>query len=194
MVYESIFDYLNEDNRFKDVHDTCIDMEIMALMDRPKISLFLARKASELLIRLIIDLHPKFKKELDNKSKMEKKKHPSLWDMINGSKDEGIISQNIFHRYDKIRYTGNQYVHGTSLDAFGADNSKEVHELLFYIALDCFNRYHEDDKKHIPYEYQLDKSDYAVEFTSETKDFTLKSIKAEEVEKLALESEFFINS
>ena len=69
LVYESIFDYLNEDVRFKDVHETCIDMEIMALMDRPKISLFLARKASELLIKLIIDLYPKFKKELDNEAK-----------------------------------------------------------------------------------------------------------------------------
>ena len=187
MVYESIFDYLNEDVRFKDVHETCIDMEIMALMERPKISLFLARKASELLIRLIIDLHPKFKEKLDKKAKADNKKHASLWDMIISSKDEGIISQNIFHRYDKIRYTGNQYVHGTSLDAFGMDNSKEVHGLLFYIALDCFNRYHEDNKKHIPYEYQLDKSDYAVEFTSETKDFTLRSIKTEEVEKFALE-------
>ena len=99
MVYESIFDYLNEDVRFKDVHETCIDMEIMALMDRPKISLFLARKASELLIRLIIDLHPKFKKKLDNEAKKNNNKHPTLWDMISGSKDEGIISQNIFHRY-----------------------------------------------------------------------------------------------
>ena len=186
MVYESIFDYLNEDVRFKDVHETCIDMEIMALMDRPKISLFLARKASELLIKLIIDLHPKFKKELDNEAKKNQKKHPSLWDMISSSKEEGIISQNIFHRYDKIRYIGNKYVHGTSLDAFGMDNSKEIHGLLFHISLDCFNRYHED-KRHIPYEYQLDKTDYAVEFTSENKDFTLKSIKAEEVEKLALE-------
>ena len=84
MVYESIFDYLNEDVRFKDVHETCIDMEIMALMDRPKISLFLARKASELLIKLIIDLYPKFKKELDNEAKKNQKKHPSLWDMISG--------------------------------------------------------------------------------------------------------------
>ena len=187
MVYKSIFDYLKEDNRFKDVYDTCMDMEIMALMERPKISLYLARRAAELLIQLVIDQYPDLKNKLNEKAKKEKKNHPSLYDMIEGTHDEGIILDNIYHRYDKIRYIGNKYVHGNSLDNFGMDNSKLIHGYLFHVALECYNRYHKDNKIHIPYEYQLDKSDYAVEFTSRTKDFTLKSIKAEEVEKLALE-------
>ena len=61
MTLESIFDYLKKDNRFDEVYENCRDMELMLMLDRPKISLSLARKASELLIKLIIDKHPDLK-------------------------------------------------------------------------------------------------------------------------------------
>ncbi len=190
MTLESIFDYLKKDNRFDEVYENCRDMELMLMLDRPKISLSLARKASELLIKLIIDKHPDFKAKLKKQAKKNNRKFPTLFEMIEGSKDKGIIPEHLYHRYNKIRTTGNKSVHASKANNFGENKTKNIHENLFHITLSCFNEYHKDNKIHIPYEYNIDKlmnDDYSIEFTSQNRDFVLKSIQVNELDKEVLE-------
>ena len=55
MSYESIFDFLNSDERFKQVHNMCISMEKEIISNSYNASLIVSRVASELMIKLLIE-------------------------------------------------------------------------------------------------------------------------------------------
>lgn len=187
MAYKSIFDYMKDDETFKDAYNTCIAMEKNIIMGLANTSIGVARSASEIFIRLVLDKEDKdFYKELNSQvDQYGNKKNPTLNQMIRGAVDRGLILNHIFNKYRTVKNSGNANIHGNKLEQYDLDDSKNIHEYLFDIARDCYNKYHKNDPIKIKYRYCLD-GEYDIEFSPEEKDFILRCIHTHEMPKETL--------
>lgn len=188
MVYKSIFDYLKDDETFKDAYNTCIAMEKNIIMGLANTSIGIARSASEMFIKLVIkEEDEKFYNYLNSQvDQWGNKKEPTLNKMIRESRDRGYILNHLFNKYKEVKNSGNANVHGNKLEQYDLEKSKEIHGYLFEIARDCYNKYHKNDPVNIKYRYCLD-GEYDIEFSPEEKDFILRCIHTNEISKESLQ-------
>ena len=162
MTYESIFDFLNEDERFKHVHSMCISMEKEIISNSYNVSLFISRVASELVIKLLIDDSDYrmdfFQRYNDGILKTRKNgdyKYISLSEMIEKCREHQIIGKKVEERYNYLRDVGNSNAHGDRLIDFGLKDCEKAHNNLFLIALHGYNKL-TNENKHLKYENHLE--------------------------------------
>lgn len=188
MVYESIFDYLKEDERFLQVYNMCISMEKAILTNSYNASLILSRTASELIMKMLVD-DSEFKMEFFRKDKEGNYiihngsyEYISLKNMIKKSKAHNIIGASVRDRYAHIRRVGNSNVHGEGLANYGINDSKEAHNHLFFISLHGYNRLNNDNKQ-LKYEDLLSNYDFKIEVSPKERDNQVANVRFEEVSK-----------
>ena len=154
MEYESIFDFLREDERFLQVYNMCISMEKSFISNSFNASLILSRAASELLMKLIID-DSEFRMDFFKRDEHGYLKtrddgsyiYISLYNMIDKAKELSLIGANIKKRYNHLRKVGNSNTHGEELANYGKKDCEKAHENLFLISLHGYNRLNGDNKQ-----------------------------------------------
>ena len=189
MVYESIFDFLKEDERFLQIYNMCISMEKSIIGNSYNASLILSRTASELIMKLLVD-NSEFRMDFVRKDEHGNDKIRddgsyeliSLKNMIKKSKDLNIIGTNVENRYDYIRRVGNSNVHGEGLANYGIKDSEKAHKHLFFISLHGYNRLNDKDK-HLIYKNLLGNYDFKIEVSPEERSNQVANVRFEEVNK-----------
>ena len=187
MAYESIFDFLKEDERFLQVYDMCTSMEKSMISNSYNTSLIVSRTASELLMKLIIDdseYRMDFFKKDEHGYYITRKDgsyvYISLNDMIDKSKDLNLIGAKIKKRYHYIREVGNSNTHGEKLDNYGIKDCEKAHKNLFLISLHGYNSLNNDNKQ-IKYENILGNYDFKIEISPQERENQVSNVRFEEV-------------
>lgn len=189
MSYESIFDFLNSDERFKHVHNMCISMEKEIISNSYNVSLFISRVASELVIKLLIDdsdyrmdFFQKTNKGILKTRKNGDYKYISLSEMIEKCREHQIIGKKVEERYNYLKNVGNSNAHGDRLIDFGLKDCEKAHNNLFLIALHGYNKL-TNENKHLKYENHLGDYDFKIEISPQERDNLVNNVRFEEVNK-----------
>lgn len=189
MVYESIFDFLKDDERFLQIYRMCIIVEKAIISNDYNASLILSRVASELIMKLIVD-DSEFRMDFFKKDRFGNtiilddgsNEFISLKKMIEKSNDFGIIGTNVEGRYTYIRKVGNSNIHGQGLANYGINDSKKAHKHLFFISLHGYNRLN-DDNLQLKYEDRLGNYDFKIEIAPEERENQVAHTRFEEISK-----------
>lgn len=189
MVYESIFDFLKDDDRLIHVYNMCISMEKSIISNSYNASLILSRTASELLMKLLADNSEHrmdfFKKDeygnYDIKDNGDYK-YVSLYEMIEKSKEVSIIGNKIKERYHYIRRVGNSNTHGEELANYGIKDCEKAHENLFLISQHGYNKLN-DENIQFKYENRLGNYDFKIEISPQEREDQVNAVRFEEINK-----------
>lgn len=172
MGYNSIFDFLKNDDRFDEVYNLCIEMEKSILNNSNYAPFILGRSASEAVITIIAKNNP----VLFNKY-FKYGTDYSLSELIHACFNKKLISKNDFNKYKKIKKWGNASAHVDENINFFNQYKKE-HRLLFDVIKHCYNKYHDDE---IIYKYNLDEYNFKIETNDEQRNHQINSIKFTEI-------------
>ena len=189
MEFDSIFDFLKNDNDFIQAYNMCISMEKSLIGKSYNESLILSRTAAELLMKLMIE-NSEFRMdffEKDENDFYKRRKDGSyiyitFSNMIDKCKDYGLIGKKIKSRFDYIRKVGNSNVHGDELANYGIKDCQKAHKNLFLIALYVYNEITHINEN-IKYEYTLDNYDVRIEISPQDRENQLNNVRFEEVNK-----------
>ena len=196
MEYESIFDFLKDDERFSEVYNMCISMEKSMIINAYNASLILARTASELTMKELIknsdycfDFYEKNELGEPITRSNGSYKYIKFYEMIKTSKDKQLIGNNVKNRYHYIRKIGNSNVHGETLANYGIVDCKKAHKNLFFITLQGYNKLNNDNKQ-LKYENKFDNYDFTIQISQEERENEINNIRFEEISKEDLISSY----
>ena len=180
MANESIFSFLSEDSIFKDVHQTCLELEKAIANEMYDSALSRSRVAIEELVEIII-----VKDEMDMKLSKEvyKGKHTPLSHILNRCSSEGYISKAFYNRLKSfVKDYGNKGSHKNK-KKFTLNDVKPAHQLIFDFSLNVYQRFERRFKK----DYVFDLS-YLKGNEHFTKDEADKIIKDTHIDEVSTES------
>lgn len=196
MEYESIFDFLKEDERFNHVYDMCISMEKSFISNSYNTSLIISRTASELIMKLIVDnseFRMDFIQKDDHGFDVTRKDgsyvYISLSNMIEKSNECELIGKKMRSRYNYIRKVGNSNIHGDKLANYGKKDCEKAHKYLFLISLHGYNKLN-DDNKQFKYKNHLGNYDVKIEISPQERENQVNNIRFDEVNKDTLISSY----
>lgn len=188
MEYESIFDFLENDERFSDVYNICISMEKSIISNSYNASLILSRTASELIMKLLVD-NSEFRMEFFKKDKDGNYivrndgsyAFISLKNLIIKSKEKNIIGKKIQGRYTYLRKVGNSNVHGEKLVDYGIKDCEKAHRFLFLISQHGYNRLN-NENINLNYENKLNNYDFTIEISPQERYNQINNVRFNEVD------------
>lgn len=172
MEYKSTFDFLKEDERFKEVYKRCIEMEKAIISKSDYAPFILARSASEAAITIVAKNNPDL-----NRKYFQYDDDFTLSQLIHSCKNKKLISNRIFKIYKKIKDWGNSTTHIDD-DVDFLEQYKEDHKYLFDVSKHCYNIFY-DDEPH--YKYYLDDYDFRIETSEEQRNHQIDSVRFNEV-------------
>ena len=164
MAEKSIFSFLEKDKRFHAAYLNCIAMEKQILIDLYPQAITAGRSVSETLINIFVkndyDLNKKFFIDyIDYKDN-------NLYNKILCCAKKDLIDEELADIYHKLRKDGNKSVHNTDA-VFKFSNALKCHERIFKICLDCYNKFNEENKENIDYNFDLNYLNEDSTFTHE---------------------------
>lgn len=169
MEYKSNFGFLEGKRGFDEIFKLCIQFEKNIINQCYNSALMTGRVASELLlIKLgLKDDYVRNKLLIKEKSQWKIKKEVSVDNVIYKcfNSKENIMDEDLKEKYFTIKNIGNSNAHGININKYGLNECKLMHNLLFDVAVDCFNHYFYDDVDN--YDYNLDDVNINKRFTSD---------------------------
>ena len=164
MAEKSIFSFLEKDKRFHAVYLNCIAMEKQILIDLYPQAITAGRSVSETLINIFVkndyDLNKKFFIDyIDYKDN-------NLYNKILCCSKKDLIDEELTNIYQEIRKDGNKSVHDSNA-VFRFSKVLKCHEKIFKICLDCYNKFNEENKENIDYNFDLNYLNEDPTFTHE---------------------------
>ena len=176
MVNESIFSFLTEDLTFKQVHQTCLELEKAIANEMYGSALSRSRVAIEELVEIII-----VKDEMDMKLSKEvyKGKHTSITHILKRCMEEKYISKPFYNKLTSfIRDYGNAGSHKNK-KKFTLNDVKSAHKLIFDFSVDVYKRF--ETRFKIDYEFDLSYLDDNKNFTKKEADEIINDTHVNEV-------------
>ena len=169
MEYNSNFSFLEGKRGFNDIYDICIQFEKSIINQCFNSALMTGRVASErLLVKLgLKDSYIRKNLLIKDGSTYKIKKDITVDKIIYAclkSKEE-LLDNDLKEAHFSIKNIGNTNAHGINISKYGIEECKNMHKLLFDVAVNCFNHYNYDDIDE--YDYNLDKVDINKRFTSD---------------------------
>ena len=176
MVNESIFSFLTEDMTFKQVHQTCLELEKAIANEMYDSALSRSRVAIEELVEIIII---KDKVDMQLSKEVYKGKHTSITKILKKCSRENYISKTFYNRLTSfIRDYGNAGSHKNK-KKFTLKDVKPAHELIFDFSVDVYKRFERRFKK--DYEFDLSYLEGNKNFTKKEADEIIKDTHVNEV-------------
>lgn len=166
---KSIFSFLSSYDDFGNIYNECMDMEIEMKHECYKGAMRSGRTISELSIKKIATTHDDYENLFFYENEYGRFLK-NLFNIIEICHDEGLIDDNLYHKYDTVRRWGNNWVHGNNYTRFNAQkDSFKIHKMIFEITKDCYSRFDTENLNNydIDYDFNLDYLDENVKFTHE---------------------------
>ena len=164
MAQESIFSFLEKDERFKEVYELCIAFEKQILMELYSQATTTGRSIGEHLIHIIAKTDSDLA-ELFVINEYGEEECPDFFNLIKKCEENKLIDDStIIGYYHNVRMNGNNSVHANKHDDFDYDSCLITHKKVFTLCLECFNRFHSVD---IDYYFDLDYLENNGTFTHE---------------------------
>ena len=177
MTNESIFNFLNEDIIFKDVHRKTLELEKNIYNKQLETALYNSRYIIEQFVRIII-VEDRQDKKL-SKELLSKKKNVPLRDKLYRCSVNKYITSNFYHRLDKfVENYGNEGAHDNPT-IFNCEDMKSAHKLIFDFSVCVYKRFDKKFKKE--YSFDLSYLDENSTFTKKEISQMINDIKPDEV-------------
>ena len=179
MEYESVFDFLKDDESFYDIYNHCKSMEKEIILESYDLSLVKGRTVCEKLIKKIAKNDSRVSYIFSKKKRNGKQYNPGLAEVLGECSDKKILKRNLINKYYDIKKYGDAGAHGDDSDKYDITDCKKVHKWVFDIAINCYNEF--NYPKEITYFYGLDKFNYSIEITPEEREEDLVNLHQNEV-------------
>ena len=163
MAHESIFSFLKDDERFREIYLLCIDMEKQILWEMYPAATTTGRSIAECLIHIIAKTDEDLAKLFYFKDGKEQGPDFYNW-LLLCDKNNLLNDPEIISFYHEVRIDGNNSVHTTNLSSFDYDSCLVTHKKVFTLCLECFSRFHTID---LEYYFDLDYLEDNISFTHE---------------------------
>lgn len=179
MEYESVFDFLKDEEEFNDIYKDCKSMERQIILESYDLSFVKGRNVCEKLINKFAKNDSRTTHMFSQKKRDGTDYFPNLAKVLRECKYKKIISRNLLDKYYIIKEYGDAAAHGDDVDKFDISDCQRVHKLVFDITLNGYNEF--NYPKDITYFYNLDKFDYTIEISPEEREEELKNLHQNEV-------------
>lgn len=179
MEYESVFDFLKDEDNFLDVYTQCKKMEKEIILESYDLSFVKGRTVCEKLINKFARRDSRVSYIYSQKKENGDPYIPGLAKLLKLCKRNKVVNRNVIDKYYDIKNYGDAGAHGDESDRYDITDCQKVHKLVFDITLHCFNEF--NYPKNVNYFFGLDKFDYSIEISPEEREEQLNELHQNEV-------------
>ena len=161
MSYVSIFSFLDDDPKFKQIYEECLAFENGILNKYESATLRTGRVICQLLIEKIAKTNSELRNRFFGLDEDGNEKRIWMSDVIVSCHKKRLIDKETRQKYFMVKDYGDPTSHGKNYGQYDISDCKKVHEIIFGLAKKCFKSFHDDDLKFeyiddLEYEYNLD--------------------------------------
>ena len=187
MNYTSIFNFLNDDPKFKQIYEECIIFENNLLNEYESATLRTGRVICQLLIEKIAKTNSQLRKQFFGLDEKGEEKRIKMSNVIVACNKKQLIDKKTRELYFTVKNYGDPNSHGKNYGQYDISDCKKVHEIIFNLAKNCFKIFHDDDLNFdyldtLEYDYNLDDVE-PVQFTLKQRNEFINKIHVEDIIK-----------
>lgn len=188
MEYDSVFDFLKDEEDFLDVYNQCKKMEREMVLESYDLSFVKGRTVCEKLINKFARNDSRVSYIYSKKKDNGKPYVPGLAKLLWLCDNKKVVKHSIINKYYDIKEYGDSGAHGDNSDKYDISDCKIVHKLVFDITLHAYNEF--NYPKNVNYFYGLDNFDYSIEISPEEREEQLNELHQNEVNPENLKDSF----
>jgi DNA helicase-2/ATP-dependent DNA helicase PcrA len=197
MNYDSIFNFLDEDPKFKQIYEECLAFENNILNKYESVTLRTGRVICQLLIEKIAKTDSELRNQFFGLDENGNEKRIKLFEVIKACHHKHLIDKKTRQMYFTVKGYGDPTSHGKNYGQYDISDCKKVHEIIFNLAKGCFKIFHEDDLRfdfidNLEYKYNLDDVE-PVQFTLKQRNDFVNKIYEDEINKAKFKNYLKLN-